>query len=396
MSFANPTRLRIGMHGTFAGRDFRLLGRVVMGESEDGETYYWHEFNLQADDGTYADLVFDESEGVGQWKLFTMFEPEYSMTAADAMTKRVGDQLNLTETEVRVTFRGSSRVYRIEGKAPEGVEIGDAAKYFNAEAPDVMQVVSWTGDEVEFYNGVNLKSRDVETAFNLPHTVPIPAKFSSSFNRGSSFDSENYVSIGKFIFWMVIVLVFFFMTFGRDITFPSNYEAAPPKRISAASPPLMTGATGKWDGKNFRITAHAVMEVGEVSTVFERHEYELLDDNNSVSLLICGEQPGATNWMFFSPLAPYPVPTPQQSAEQRPGDLANVDGVVAPVSELFQATIRSMDNVAPTIWRNGTVNFGYAARTRNYSLLARWNQIGVWFYRGQAVSPKEIIAAFPQ
>ncbi|MEI9864534.1 MAG: hypothetical protein WDN00_08275 [Limisphaerales bacterium] len=34
---------------------------------------------------------------------------------------------------------------RIEGRAPDGVEVGDVANYFNAEAGDMMQVVSWTG-----------------------------------------------------------------------------------------------------------------------------------------------------------------------------------------------------------------------------------------------------------
>ena len=54
MSFENPTLLRIGMHGNFAGKDYRVAGRVVMGETEGGETYYWNEFNLESTDGSYA------------------------------------------------------------------------------------------------------------------------------------------------------------------------------------------------------------------------------------------------------------------------------------------------------------------------------------------------------
>ena len=146
MNFANPTRLRIGMHANFGGRDYRLIGRVVMGVTDDGETYYWNEFNLEARDGSCADLVYEETERGGEWRLFTMFEPEYPMTATDAATKRVGDSLNLTGTDVRVTLRDTSRVYHIESKAPEGVEVGDVANYFNAEAGDVMQVVSWPGE----------------------------------------------------------------------------------------------------------------------------------------------------------------------------------------------------------------------------------------------------------
>src|ERR1017187_7685565 len=100
MSFENPTRLRIGMLGHFAGKDYRLVGRVVMGVTDDGETYYWNEFNLEAQDGTHADLVYGETERGGEWRLFTMFEPEYPMTAADAASKRGGGRLNLTGTDV--------------------------------------------------------------------------------------------------------------------------------------------------------------------------------------------------------------------------------------------------------------------------------------------------------
>ena len=181
MSLANPTRLRLGMQGTFSGKTYRLVGRVVMGVDDGGEIYYWNEFNLEASDGGGATLVFEDTERGGEWRLFTMFEPEYPMTAVDAATKHVGDRLNLTDTEVRVTLRGTSRVYRIEGKAPEGIKVRQYAKYFNAEAGNLMQVVSWTGDEVEYYDGETLSRRAVETAFNLPR-----AAFSSLSGSGVS------------------------------------------------------------------------------------------------------------------------------------------------------------------------------------------------------------------
>ena len=125
--------------------------------------------------------VYEETERGGEWRLFTMFEPEYPMTAADAATKRVGDRLNLTGEDVRITLRSASRVYHIEGQAPEGVEVGDVANYFNAEAGNDMQVVSWTGDEVEYYNGVNIPQSVVAAAFNVPR-----ASNASSFSGGDS------------------------------------------------------------------------------------------------------------------------------------------------------------------------------------------------------------------
>ena len=80
------------------------------------------------------------------------------MTAADAATKQAGDPLNLDGTAVRVTLVDESRVCDIEGEAPEGVEVGDVARYFNAESGNTMQVVSWTGEEVEYFRGKSLRN----------------------------------------------------------------------------------------------------------------------------------------------------------------------------------------------------------------------------------------------
>src|SRR4051812_11266115 len=96
-----------------------------------------------------------------------MVEPDCPMTAADAATKRPGDHVNLDGTDIHVTYNGTSRIYYIEGKAAEGEDVGDVATYFNAEAGNAIQVVSWTGDDVEYYHGLNLSRKDVESAFHL-------------------------------------------------------------------------------------------------------------------------------------------------------------------------------------------------------------------------------------
>ena len=85
MSFTNPTALRIGMTGDLSGRQFRVVGRVVMGLDDNGETCYWNEFNIVDDAGEHATLVFEDAGRGGEWKLFTMFEPEYPMTAEDTL-----------------------------------------------------------------------------------------------------------------------------------------------------------------------------------------------------------------------------------------------------------------------------------------------------------------------
>jgi hypothetical protein len=393
MSFENPTRLRIGMHGNFAGKDYRLIGRVVMGETEDGETYYWNEFNLQAKDGSSADLVYEETERGGEWRMFTLFDPEYPMTAADAATKQVGDRLNLTGTDVRVTLRDTSRVYRIEGQAPEGVEVGDVAHYFNAEAGDIMQVVSWTGEEVEFYNGVNLSRDVVNSAFNLP---PEPSGFSSDkiFSSLSGSGSGNYDSGVKFALKALAVLVLFFIIFGRGLSCSTDYEASPVKQIRASAPPLTVNTTGKLKDKDYRITGHTVVEMAEVGAKWERHEYQLTDDYGKTDLLVCGLKPGDKDWTLFTSLAPLLPPTAKECAARKVGETVNVDGVTGPVREIFLCTLRQIEGKAAVDGQNPSQCFGYWAQLEYYSLLVRWNSSDISFWRGVNIPASVATAAF--
>ncbi len=392
MSFANPTRLRIGMHANFGGKDYRLVGRVVMGVTDDGETYYWNEFSLESRDGSYADLVYEETERGGEWRLFTLFEPEYPMTAADAATKRLGDSLNLTGTDVRVTLLDTSRIYHIEGKTPEGVETGDVANYFNAEAGEVMQVVSWTGDEIEFYNGVNLSSGAVNSAFNLSQE---PSGFARNFSTLNSSGSDNYASGIKFVLKAAVVIILFFIIFGRGLSCSTNHAAAPVKHIAAGPPPLAAGAAGKWHDKNYRITAHAVVEIARVGLIFDRHEYELTDDSGTKALLVCGDKSNASDWTVYEPfLMLLPAPSAMQMATMKTGDLLKLDGFSGKVGELFRSTIKQTDGDVLSAMKTGNVAYGLSGIGEHQILLARWNRDGLSLLRGQSLAAGRISACF--
>ena len=401
MNYENPTRLRIGMHGVFAGKDFRIVGRVVMGVEVDGENYLWNEFNLKAKTGESATLVFDESQGSASWRLFTEFEPEYPMTAADAVLKQVGDVLNLTGEDVSVTWVGSSRIYRIEGVPQKGLKVGEADNYFNAELHGKMLVVSWTGKEVECYQGITMSAQSVAKAFSLTGVGASSVRLPYSFNRetrlggGSSSWDSKVTYTGLQSAWLALIAALFFISFcWNNFSWQSTYEAPPVKRFFATSAPLTVGATGTFDGKNFHLTAHAVVEIAGVSEIYDRHEYELTDDLGLTALLVCGEKPDAKEWTLFTPLAPLIPPTATQSAAQKVGDTVNVDGVIATVRALFQSTIKDVQNVAPTGWHTGDLRFGYAASSERQSLLVRWDKSGSSYHRGKNVSSKDFAAAF--
>ncbi len=384
MSFANPTPLRIGMTGTLGGTLYRLVGRVVMGVVEDGETYYWNEFNLETAAGKSATLVFEQTERGGEWRLFILFEPQYPITAEDAATKCVGDAINLDGDDTRVTLVEQSRVYYIEGKALEGVEVGDVANYFNTQAGDHMDVVSWTGDEVECYHGYNLQQSILAAAFN----IRLPTVSSLFQAAGPAYNSSGLAP--RVLVGLVTALIAFV---GYFCFFP-NRRPATVIKTSALPSPLTVGSVGTLKGTSFAIQGHVLVEVALVGRKFERHEYFLANDTGDKALLICGSKAGAQDWTLFTPLHPAEPLTPQQAAAVRWGQTVNVDGVVAKVTDLFLSTIRLVQGPEPDALNPGDVLYCFAANTDSTRLLVRWNATRIGFFQGTPLPEKDLPSAF--
>jgi hypothetical protein len=133
-----------------------------------------------------------------------------------------------------------------------------------------------------------------------------------------------------------------------------------------------------------------------VGQVHERHEYKLLDHDGNPALLVYGLKPGAKDGALFTPIQPLDPLTPQQAAALRAGDNENLDGSVAPVSELFQSVIRQADSPESPDSRTGTMSFGFCGKSGETLLLARWNDGGIAFYRGRNLDAKEVTAGFRQ
>lgn len=394
MSFGNPTALHIGMTGDLSGKQYRVVGRVVMGMDDNGETYYWNEFDIVDEAGEPATLVFEDTDRGGEWKLFTMFEPEYPMTAEDAATRRIGDELDLEGTQVRVTLVDESRVYHIEGEAPEGVEIGDVAHYFNAESGNTMIVVSWTGGEVEFFRGVDLSRGTVARAFGLTSEERRSLSPALALSGGERSLTQGTPGVGKKILPVLAGLVIVLILVISFFSCRSRRSSSSTAKIAAPRLHLPTGSAGKLDGRNYRIRTHTLVEVAAVGARFDRHEYLLADDEENSALLIQGLTAGAKDFVLFTPLEPVEPPTPERAAALRIGDIANVDGVITPVKEMFQSTVSSRDGDAPFEVRVGEPLFGFIGRTNSTVLLVRWANDRITFHRGRTLSERAVSGAF--
>jgi Domain of unknown function (DUF4178) len=374
------------MIGTLSGTRYRVVGRVVLGEEEQGETYYWNEFNLEDDAGKTATLVYEQTEQGGEWRLFHTFEPEFPMTAADAATKRAGDPLNIEGTQVFVRLVSTSRVYAIEGKAPEGVEVGDVAHYFNAVAGNTMIVVSWTGEEVEFYRGMDLPRTMVSAAFSV-RIVDLSRFFPPQ--RGSGNSSGLQVAL------VVALIVVMLVVFGSG-SFRSGHRAPAVVRTVAPVSRLVLGANGDLGGRRFQIRSYLLVEVAMVGRRFDRHEYLLSNDEGTQALLVCGSKPGASDWWLFTPFQPQTPLSAQAAAAIRWGQTLDMDGTAAKVSELFQSTIRRVESAEASDFNSGDLFFGFIGATPSAQLLVRWNNNYINFFKGNALLDKEVLRAFGQ
>jgi hypothetical protein len=384
LSYSNPTPIRIGMTGNLSGKQYRVVGRVVLGEEEAGGTYYWNEFNLESDRGEVATLVYEETERGGEWRLFHLFEPEHPMTAADAATKRVGDPLILEGMQMFVRLVSKSRVYHIEGKAPEGIEVGEEARYFNAVSGNNMIVVSWTGQEVEFYKGLDLSRTTVSAAFGV-RIVDFSRLFRAPGGR-SRVPGLVAGLVGALVVVILAVVGFRSLTSSRR----------PPAIVTTGAPasPLAVGKAGSLKGAHFQLQSHLLVEMAMVGRKFERHEYLLTGDDGAKALLVRGSRPGAGDWWLFKPLQPETPLSPQQAAAVRWGQMVNVDGLAAKVTDLFQATLRQVESAEASDLSAGDAFFGFAGPAQDARLLVRWNANYINFFQGVAVQQKEVLGAF--
>lgn len=395
MNYANPTYISIGQTAQYANRTWRVRGRAVLGVVEAGEIYFWHEFNLATDAGETSTLVFERTEHGAEWRWFIQFQPDYPLTAAEASAKEVGDQVNLEGTDLRVTRVDTSRIYFIEGQPPEGEHLGAEATYFNAERGPDMVVVSWTGDEVEYYRGRTLSVPELQTAFNLKalqHRQGVPA---NALNR-LDLARQEVNPWPKMITWAVLGIVMVAL-----LCFWLQSELHPTVRgngivnVPAPAAPLTLGATGSLGAVNYHVTRRAELAVAEQNLRFAQQEYGLRDDQGNPALLIAGFHPRMDDWVLFTRLTAPPELTPQKAAAMRLGQVVNVAGLVVPVGELFCTRVAATEAGEAAAPRLEDSQFGFTGERDGQILLVRWQAEGLESWKGRRVSNQTVRAAWP-
>lgn len=389
MSTANPTPARVGMTGTFAGKAYTIIARVVMGMEEEGETYYWNEFYLSDGSDRIAMLVCEEVYGAQQWRLFTELTPAKPLTAREAGLKQVGDRVDLDGVSAEVTVVDETRVWFIEGKAPDWVSVGDEAQYFNAEAGGKMWVVSWSGDEVEYYRGMQLYPELVAQALRLRADSFKRASSASSWSGGgSSGNLGTIIKVVTFLFGLGVIFYLRSATTGPRTSFTLSPAPQPVvvQRAPTPPPPLTVGTNVVLDGRTYQVVSHRVTGFTKVNAQWNTHHYQVTDAAGQTNLLAVRQHATQPTLHLFRQHAATRPPTPEVAAAMRVGEKVTLDDFQGTITDILMS--HEVSRTGPPIAGLSTngLTYHYLATGTNGMLLASWNAERVTYHRGKSVA----------
>jgi hypothetical protein len=288
---------------------------------------------------------------------------------------------------LRITCVDESRVCHLDGEAPEGVEKGDMARYFNAEAGKGMFVVSWTGDELEVYRGLTLPGHAITRAFGITAIPP------GALNHLSP-PGDAGKTIKGWIILIVLVAGVGAFVYVRSARSSTTRLAKLPRAQ------LAIGSVGRLNGSSYRITGRAEIEIGSVGQRFLRHEYFATDETASAPLRWAGSEAliwqgtgqGADNWMLLTPFTPAPQLTPQAAGALRLGETIVANDAPLRVTHHFFSRVEQVEGGAP--FSTGSEFYGFVARGSEETIVARWDESAIRFYRAFTPSPDNPRKAF--
>jgi len=385
----NPTALRVGASGMLDGRRYTVRGRVVMSVMLDGETYYWNEFNLVDAAGDEMILVYEETEEDAEWKLFKRVEPLPPFSASAAATVRVGDDLELGDRHGRVTMVDESRVVFIEGAAPDGIYQGSVANCINADVGERMIVISWTGEEVEYYEGVVTSALRIQDAFDLPKSAVSDRRRFSSVGNYGDYSGFNVVVI---ILMVIGGLWFVVDTISDDDG--NDYVPSPSANRTVSPLHLPNETTGWLNGRRFRIRGHAFVEISRLGDTFDEHEYALSTAEDGRALLVKALQGQRSDWYLLEPKITPAGFGPFDAAQLRQGAAGVIGQPSMRVAQLYRSRIfRSDGDDFKMLWTSG-IQYGFLATDGSNSIVARWDENGVRLWTVKIVRDEEVRGAF--
>ncbi|WP_404423712.1 DUF4178 domain-containing protein [Nibricoccus sp. IMCC34717] len=231
--FQRDATLTLGRSGSLAGKRLTVVGRADL--ETVGGVYQWCEYRLLDSTGSEHILVEED----GDWRLFLAAGADPALSGPHLSNLTPGGDFTYAGKKHSVTFRGQSKVKRIEGDPPSGYAVGQIDNYLNAERGDLMVVATWSGSTpAEVFAGRTLPAGTVERAFGLPfRSAPYAAS-------GSDWDFARTARGVWMGFLAVMVIGGIASNLDPWISYPS-----PPERKALPSLTLAPGETLSIEGQ---------------------------------------------------------------------------------------------------------------------------------------------------
>lgn len=387
MNYENPTALQIGHEGVLSRRRYRVVGRVVLGMEYEGTTYYWNEYHLKDEGGRSATLVYEETEEGSVWRLFTLFEPAQPISVRVASSISAGQTVQLDGVSLKVDLVDESRVYHIEGEPPEGVEIGDVASYLNASSSDRMVVVSWSGDEVEHFHGLDLSEAMVAGAFNLPQL----AQKRVGARSGGGMRT------------VLLICVLLGIVGGIWVALQSSEKtsvAETPKESKTVVRPAVAkitlGAVTRLASRDYLVKGSAEIATAQYRGNYTRIDYWLeRKDGGAPAWLYRGLGLSGKDCYLVEPYSEPMNITPQKAAILRTGSPLTIGGDIASVEFLFRSKVMRTEGNLEAGLKSGGVYYQLVARAGAVFWILAWNETDLRAWRGSRIAEDELAKAFP-
>jgi hypothetical protein len=147
-------------------------------------------------------------------------------------------------------------------------------------------------------------------------------------------------------------------------------------------------------GRNWNITGHAVIEVGKVGAVFDRHEYRLAGDNDETALLVCGLAPDGSDWALFTPAQSGVGLAPRDAAARRIGEVLVVGDRSVRIEELFQLKPLSTQGLVAPQYASGATVYALRGTAAATPVMLHWTEAGTTVLDGRLIPKEEILTSF--
>lgn len=159
--------LCLGLKGQLEdGRTHEIIGRIRFEESDADESWFWDEWLLLVQDGTYLWL----SEEGRSYELHTEFVPE---NPPDLATLSSAHAIPMDGTTYRVKERGRARIGYVEGELTWRATVGDRVSYVDTVGAGGGWGVEYSDEEIEFFKRRRLSRTELYLQTGLGSLVEL-------------------------------------------------------------------------------------------------------------------------------------------------------------------------------------------------------------------------------